>query len=866
MASAVISRAGMRTLSAVLLVVAALLAGAGLAFLSASATLASGNLLTGTYEAEVLAPDGSTRVVNLPVPGLFHDAGLPDETRVTVRIPVDLPRAEDEESAHQNVAVYVDRIRHAVSVRWDGATVERAGKAEGVRLLRGRDGSVLAAVPTALARPGPHLLELEVTSAWSDGGILGEVRVGSTASLARLQQWREFERMGLVIVGIFAAVVHLSVAVRRPGRWDHALLGAILAGFALYLFGLSDSWFLAMPDADLGLRLRVRRGALMLALAACVALASRVGLGHVARSARVLMATCFGIALIDVVPPDLWWNALGNRIGDVATVAVALWAGWSAAVGMRARRPGSGALAAAVAAAILGVFLDILVSRGLLAFSPLSLPSQMAVWGTLAASIGLRDTDAHERYETLVTQASDGILRVSTSGTILERNAAAEQILAMKDAAAPGSLRGVVAEHDQGLLREHLLAATRTPARAEFSLRDGRRVEASTTRLEDGALLSIVRDITERRRTQEGLVRAARMESVGQLAGGIAHDFNNVLGGVLGQVSLMRLQYAPQRDLDGRLERLERTLLRATGLCRRLLTLARGGSPARQRLDPSLLVEQALELIRPAVEPSVRLRIDVPLDLPLVEVVPSEMEEVLMNLAVNARDASPPGAEVSIVARREGDHVAFAVSDRGSGVAPEDRERIFEPFYTTKGIGKGTGLGLAVVARVVRDHGGRIRIERAEHGGACFVASVPACSGSAPVVTTETRATPAPYTGSVFVVDDEPLVREAATAVLRHAGCDVRAFAAGSDALRAAADSPPGMLVTDVVMPGIDGLELAAAMERVVPSLRVVLVSGFMPDLDAWQQVHEGRWTVLEKPFRGDDLVRAVAANAPPPA
>jgi CheY-like chemotaxis protein/anti-sigma regulatory factor (Ser/Thr protein kinase) len=279
------------------------------------------------------------------------------------------------------------------------------------------------------------------------------------------------------------------------------------------------------------------------------------------------------------------------------------------------------------------------------------------------------------------------------------------------------------------------------------------------------------------------------------------------------------------------------------------------------RLDPAIIVEAALELIRPAVEPTVRLVVDVPRGLPLVTVVPSEIEEVLMNLAVNARDASPPGSEVRLEARREGEGVAFAVEDAGSGVPDALHERIFEPFYTSKAAGTGTGLGLAVVMRVVRDHAGQVRVERSPAGGARFVAWFPAGAEHDALVAPDVRPHPR---GCVFVVDDEPLVRDSAADVLRHAGCEVRAFASAGEALAAAREGVPGVLVTDVVMPDMDGLALAKAIVLEHPDARVILMSGFIPDTEPWGELRDGRWAVLAKPFRGEELVRLVLGGEPP--
>ncbi len=848
-------------LSRLLLVAATLITAGAIIAYARTVVEGAGETLAGTYPATWRAADGTTGAAALPVPGTFASAGLPPEVEVTYTIPVTL-RTREPGSA----AVLLDRVRHAAEVRWDGVVVGQAGAFADGRLLQGHDESILATIPAALAQEGPHRLTVRLQGAWDDGAAVGNVIVGSLPSLVRVQQWKEQERLSLAVVAVFLGLVHLSLSVRRPNRRDHRWFGLFLVAFAVYIFADSDSWFTAFgATADLEVRVRLRRGVLLLGLAAFVSVVA--GLTDQRRD-RAGVAIAVGFAASGIVAlfsPWMTGNTWANRVGDLLILVFGAWMLVGVLRTVRRGAPGSIALLCALAAGLLGGVLDVLVTRGSLGSSYVMLPSMLALWGTVGAALSIRELDAQDRFEALYTQAADGVLLVDPSGVVVGANEAAEALLGGPMVGL--ALHDRVASVDVERCLAHLMRAARRPDRVDLALagEPARFVESAATRLPDGTRLVLVRDLTTRRKVEEGLVRAARMESVGQLAGGLAHDFNNVLGGVLGQLTLVRARVRDDVETDASLERLERSLERATGLCRRLMTLARGGSPVRRRLAPRVLVEGALDLIRAAVEPAVRVAVEVPPDLPEVAGVASELEEVLVNLVMNARDASPHGATVRVSARRVGAGVELAVEDEGPGVPHEERPRIFEPFYTTKSVGTGTGLGLAVVERVVRDHGGQVRVEDGvgPDGGARGARFVVVLPGVAPGEDAE-RAPGAERIDEVacrvLVVDDEALVRDAVVAMLRADGHDVRAAGSAEEVLAEPAwMTAADVLVTDVLMPGVTGLELAERAVALHPGLRVVLMSGFLPEGPSWPRVADGAWDVLEKPFRVDQLRRVVA-------
>jgi two-component system cell cycle sensor histidine kinase/response regulator CckA len=363
---------------------------------------------------------------------------------------------------------------------------------------------------------------------------------------------------------------------------------------------------------------------------------------------------------------------------------------------------------------------------------------------------------------------------------------------------------------------------------------DGRRIALevrATPEFLPNRHLFVIRDITERRVLEEQLRQAQKMEAVGQLAGGVAHDFNNLLTVIAGysEIARRRIGVGPGSK---ELAEIRRAAERAGALTRQLLAFAR-----RQVLEPTLLdlnevVAGLVGMLGRLIGESIEIAVLAGDDLPPVLADRSQLEQVVINLAINARDAMPDGGTIAIETSSSGDEVSLAVSDTGSGIPPEQLERVFEPFYTTKEMGVGTGLGLATVHGIVTQSGGRVEVRSSPGLGSTFTVVLPAASG-VPGGQRDERADAAPRGGTetLLLCEDEDGVRQLIALVLRGAGYTVLEAARPSDAIAFAERHRDEIaaLVTDIVMPEMSGLQLA---ERLWP-LPALFISGYSSEAAA---------------------------------
>ncbi len=376
-------------------------------------------------------------------------------------------------------------------------------------------------------------------------------------------------------------------------------------------------------------------------------------------------------------------------------------------------------------------------------------------------------------------------------------------------------------------------------------------------------LLSIVRDVTEQRELERQLATAQRLDAIGRLAGGMAHDFNNLLTGITGYADLL-LAREPNLDARDDLEQIVRTADRGAELTRKLLAFARHQVQVPRVLDLNTVVADAGNLLRRLIGEHITLELVAAPDLGHVRVDAGAVEQILVNLAVNGRDAMPSGGTLRIGTRNEADDVLLEVRDTGAGIAPEHLEHIFEPFFTTKGSGRGTGLGLAMCYGLVHQAGGRIEVESTLGQGTTMRVRLPRVE--APVEPAKRGAVPASPmprgTETVLVAEDEPTVRELIHRTLSGLGYTVLAAADGAEAVHVAAHFalPIQLLLTDVVMPTMGGEELAARLKAERHDLRVVFMSGYTSDAAALQAAVAAGDSFVAKPFTPRELARQVRA------
>ena len=386
--------------------------------------------------------------------------------------------------------------------------------------------------------------------------------------------------------------------------------------------------------------------------------------------------------------------------------------------------------------------------------------------------------------------------------------------------------------------------------------------------------IGVQADVTDRRRMEQALRQAAKMEAVGRLAGGVAHDFNNLLT-VIGGFSDLLLLDTPSGDRrrDGVLQ-IRQAGERAAALTRQLLSFSRREVTRPVALDLNGVVAQAERMLGRLIGEDVVFDTVLDPHLPAVSADPGQIDQVVMNLCVNARDAMPTGGRLTVETRgvefaapppaapelAPGRYARLTVTDTGHGMPADVLAQIFEPFFTTKGVGQGTGLGLATVHGVVKQHSGHVAVASAVGVGTTFTVLLPAAA-AAPAGKGDSHLT-RPLGGSetVLLVEDEGAVRRIARISLQAQGYEVLEATDGEDALRvlAAHPGPVHLLVTDVVMPRMGGRHLADAARAARPGLRVLFVSGYTDDAVLRHGVRSAAEAFLQKPFTPLALAKRV--------
>lgn len=379
-------------------------------------------------------------------------------------------------------------------------------------------------------------------------------------------------------------------------------------------------------------------------------------------------------------------------------------------------------------------------------------------------------------------------------------------------------------------------------------------------------MVGTVQDVTEARLLQEQLRQrneqlrqAQKLEAIGQLAGGIAHDFNNILQAISGLTGLLKLR-ADSPELLGRtVDELEEHVRRATSLTRQLLLFSRREVTKLEYVELCELVSGMAKMLRRLLPENIQLSVDVCPDPCTVYADRGQIEQVLMNLALNARDAMPDGGTLTIRTNKAAEGWAwFEVKDTGCGMTDEVKAHLFEPFFTTKPAGRGTGLGLAVVHGIVTSHGGRIEVESAPGMGSTFRVYLPLAQKEAPRTHPQTaaRALESGHGERILLVEDEEGVRQALADVLESLGYQVVAVGSAEEAFALPEDSTFDLLLTDLVLPGLSGVELAIGLQSRWPDLRLLLMSGHTEDQVAKYAVFTGRVRFLQKPFDLATLAR----------
>jgi hypothetical protein len=415
----------------------------------------------------------------------------------------------------------------------------------------------------------------------------------------------------------------------------------------------------------------------------------------------------------------------------------------------------------------------------------------------------------------------------------------------------------------------HSLEATVTERTRELQ-------DAHRQALEDQAIRERLQAHAESEALENRLHRSQRMESLGQLAGGVAHDFNNLLSVILTCASFVAEETVGHQSVQADVDQIRGAAERAAQLTRQLLIFGRQEKPMPEVLDLNTVVAGVLSLLAGSIGEHVKLVVRPAASLPAIRADKGHIEQVLINLAVNARDAMPGGGTLTIQPRvaylgeeytrlhpgiRPGQYVELSVGDTGVGMSPEVAARIFEPFFTTKPPGKGTGLGLATVHGVVTEAGGSLSVHSEQGMGTTFHAFFPITEEQAPTGTAAAAAlAPTGQGQTILIVEDEPGVLAVTARMLRRNNYSVLAAVTASQALSLAADHEIKLLLSDLVMPQISGLELASRIQQLRPKTAVLFMSGYSPDDLGPQSVLDEGAVLLHKPFTEQALLETVHA------
>ena len=668
--------------------------------------------LSGIWTARVEGgPD-----LSLQLPGLFLRSSIAPGALVLARREVVAPKGP--------LALLVDRPQYAVIARWDGDIVGRIGDPEDTS--GSRSGRAMF-IPLPQSEPGSvHTLELEIRGDYGKGGILGRILIGPVDGIHDAASATEVQRLAFGLGLSMLAAMPLAVAARGSWRPAYLAYGAFALALAVQSLLQSNLAYDVLPDAQSVTRLL--RLVTPMVPTAGVAYAALFATGQLSRVDRAFISSGLLLSVLALLAPAGWLYAL-ELAGEVMFLTSAFLFVAHVLRCVRAALPGGMLFAAAVLPILWALASEITLTHGLRTGQADILLPGLLFTTLLGAALVLRDAEAGERHERLVQGSIDAMVTVDRDGILRDVNPAAHQLLApLVQRAAIASL---VLPEDRATVKAHLKRALNSPDRIEFRSQ-GRVLESLATPLGKELTMLTLRDITVRRELDNGLLQAARMETMALLLSGIAHDFNNMLSTLLAHLGLLRTQNggdAPEvRSARlARIERMEGTIDRASELTRRLLTVARGTGSELEAIDLGEVIRGALDLVEPGWPQGIDLVRDIPDPLPPVLGAKGDLEQVLVNLLVNAKDAVSEGGHIRIAARpfRHGDRgrgVALLVEDDGPGV-PETRvEEVFQPFVTTKP--RGTGLGLAVARQILRDHHGRIWVERAPSGGARFLVAL----------------------------------------------------------------------------------------------------------------------------------------------
>ncbi|MHB8070356.1 MAG: hybrid sensor histidine kinase/response regulator [Candidatus Cryosericum sp.] len=498
------------------------------------------------------------------------------------------------------------------------------------------------------------------------------------------------------------------------------------------------------------------------------------------------------------------------------------------------------------------------------------------------------------RLATVVEQAAEAIVITDPDGLVTYVNPAFEHITGFS---APETK----AKNIRDLLGEDVALPPEPKAQNTEQASVGWKRKVSTTRKDESPLeldltvrpvhgpadmltnyTFVGRDITEEAALEDQLRQSQKLEGIGLLAGGVAHDFNNILTGILGYANMLEPDAAPGSTMQEGLHVIQQAAERAAELTRQLLSFARRGKRQNTTVDLNSTILEVVSLLTRTVNKNITVAEHFDTNQATVLGDPSQLQQVVLNLSINGRDAMPEGGRLTFRTWRQvldseqllphpgaepGVFVSLSVSDTGVGIEKKNLRRIFEPFFTTKDAAKGTGMGLAMVYGIVKAHHGFIDVQSESGHGTTFTVCIPATDMT--IATQHSAESPRSGHGRILVVDDEEVVRKLAREMLRRAGYDVVAVSGLEEAVEWYRTHPhqADLVIIDMVMPGRDGEDCFNALKAIDPGIRAILSTGYGLDGHAQDALDAGMVGYVQKPYHMQDLITAVAdalAENPP--
>jgi signal transduction histidine kinase len=499
-------------------------------------------------------------------------------------------------------------------------------------------------------------------------------------------------------------------------------------------------------------------------------------------------------------------------------------------------------------------------------------------WQRRRAELAMRESE--ERLRLIFDHVSDALFIADDSGRIIDANPAAcalssqslEKIQSLTMAQVLPESSQLGGAEDSFTSSSDRSGLTSRP----YGQSDNRVLDVRSATFAPGVLVYTVRDLTRQRKLEDQLVQAQKMEAVGQLAGGVAHDFNNLLTVIMSYSSMLLADMGANDAVRGDIQEISDAAGRAAALTRQLLAFSRKQVLQMRSVNVNVVVTDVERMLRRLIGEDILLTTHLDPDLALIYADPGQLEQVLINLAVNARDAMPGGGDLTITTHNvelsdehgerhlgaaPGNYVMLAVTDTGGGMTKEVQQRLFEPFYTTKGVGKGTGLGLATVHGIVKQSGGDVYVYSEIGHGTTFKVYFPRVAKADPVATIpEHRAITPRGTETVLLAEDDEAIRTLGARVLGALGYNVLVARTGGEALRIVAEHKGhiDLIATDVVMPEMNGSQLVERVLEARPGIRVLFMSGYTDDEVMRRGVIDGQTAFLQKPFTPDLLAHRV--------